>query len=644
MMNLKNYARRLIANLLAAICIMGCLQHFAMRTYAKDTSISVKENLYEFDSKTHYEFSSATPSGRDAFGAFTISGDLKSADNKDGLPAYSVSSEDVKFYYLYNQSKLNVSETEWHLVDDKTKKVDAVSLDQNILSGAIIVQSSKDGTNWITDTTKTNVFSAGVSLSDSLYTTKGIQLENGCYYRVIVAYELQRKVGEEKGLFFTTENTEEKKVAEVYEFYAISSEVARNTTSAAATPRKELGQKVNTGKDNGYSGNNAIDKDDPHYGWDLGTFVVNGYTRDATLEGENGEQIPVFLKNVGDKVTLWFTLTQDINKLNGNGSLTISEDSNGYDQYFEIPQANFKRGTLIIQYTDYESRVHDPVIYTDFLAANATTGADTRVQLFEEGNYAISLDYEIKNNPRQVGPVSIIPTYTNYKIFFKFSIRNGNCMVYPFDSVTGAELSDHAITSNGFKLDMAKSRYLAIDVTRSVLNVSTDGQLTEDVRFNRPAKDNDTYTDEGIYTFTVKNIYTGETTTKTIYVGINKYLRALSGNLIAVEALNEKIREGATINDDGTIADYIPPEEPELPEPPMTEEPETQPAVVVDTTPDDEVSPVDPAGVSEPMTNETPQSSSSTLFVIVLVVIVGGMFIVGTIMKKAKKKNEGANV
>ncbi|NBJ98965.1 hypothetical protein D5282_16985 [bacterium 1xD8-48] len=625
MINLRNITKRFVASLHVIICIVGCLQPLTMKVSAKETSIAVRGSIYEFASNTNYEFSSVAASSGTSFGTFTISGDLKNISNKNGLPAYSVSSESVNFYYSYDQSKLNVPDTEWYLIDDKTKKIDTISLEQNILSGVIIVQSSKDGVNWITDVTMTDVFTGNDDLSDSLYSTKGIQLENGCYYRVIVAYELQRKIGEGKILFITTEEKEEKKVAEVYEFYAVSNEVAGNMTSAAATPRKELGQKVNTGKDNGYSGNNAIDKDDPHYGWNLGTFVVNGYTRETSSNGT-----PVFLKNVGDKVTLWFTLTQDINNLNENSALTISEDTNGYDQYFEIAQTNFKRGTLIIQYTDHEGNSHAPVIYTDFLAANATTGADTRVQLFEEGDYEISLDYEIKNNPRQVGSVSVIPTYTNYKISFSFSIRNGNCMVYPFDTVTGAELSDRAITSNGFKLNMAKSRYLTIDVTRTVLNVGADGQLTEDVRFNLPAKDNDAYIDDGIYTFTVKNLYTGETTTKTIYVGTDKYLLALSKNLLTVDALNEKIGQDATINDDGSIVDYIPPEKPEI-----------QPVVVVDTTPDDEVSHIDPADVSEPTTDEAPQSSSSTLFIaIVLVAIACGILIMETIMKKAKKKKE----
>ena len=509
------------------------------------------------------------------------------------------------------------------------------------MRGVIIVQSSKDRVDWITDVTMTDAFAADANLSDNIYTSKGIQLENGCYYRVIVAYKLNIKTGERKTGPFTSDIVEEKRVAEVYEFYGVGSEVDGDTASAAATPRKELGQKVNTGKDNGYSGNNAINKDDPHYGWNLGTFVVNGYTRETSSNGS-----PVFLKNVGDKVTLWFTLTQDINNLNGKSALTISEDTNGYDQLFEIEQTNFERGALIIRYIDHEGNVHDPVIYTDFLAANATTGADTRVQLFEEGDYEISLDYEIKNNPRQLGPVSVAPTYTNYKISFKFSIRNGNCMVYPFDTVTGAELSDCDMTPNGFKLDMAKSRYLTIDVRHTTLNVRADGQLTEDERFNRPARDNDTYTDDGIYTFKVKNLYTEETTIKTIYVGTDKYLLALFKNSLTVDALNEKIEQNATINDDGTIVDYIPPEEPELPEPSITEEPETQPAVVMDTSSVDEVSTDNlTANVSATVADGESQSSSLSLFITgVMVAVMGGILVGAAILKKSKKKKERADV
>ena len=101
--------------------------------------------------------------------------------------------------------------------------------------------------------------------------------------------------------------------------------------------------------------------------------------------------------------------------------MSIAEDKNAYDKYFEVSKTNFKHGALIIRYTDWENVKHEPIIYTDYLAANAKTGADTRVYLFEEGDYEVALDYSIKDNPRQVKGVSVVPTYTDYKILFKYN-------------------------------------------------------------------------------------------------------------------------------------------------------------------------------------------------------------------------------
>lgn len=308
---------------------------------------------------------------------------------------------------------------------------------------------------------------------------------------------------------------------------------------------------VNTGKDNGYSKEKEITKKDPHYGWKLGEFYISGYTSETDENSDN----PVFLKTVGDTVTLWFTLEQDIDNLNpddeGESSLSISEDKNGYDQNFGIEKTNFGKGALIIKYTDSQHKDEDPVIYTDYLSA-LKEGADTKVELFEEGDYEVALDYEIKNNPRKVGPVSIIPTYTNYRISFKFSVRNGNCMVYPFDVSTGEELTNTAVTENGFKLDLAKSRYLDINVKKEVLKEGANG-LTEDTRFNKPAKDGEEYTEDGVYTITVKNKYTDQETTKQIYVGTNDILKAYVTTGKSISEIEQLVDEGATIEDDGTI-------------------------------------------------------------------------------------------
>lgn len=536
--------------------------------YAKDETINVSGELYEFDEKSEYIFSPDTPAesikntGR--LGAFSISGDIKPISDVNGFTAYQVQHTDVtdrkedegivKLSYVLGNTLIGKAETDWHIVEDKATKVNGKKLDERILSGAIILQTSLDGETWVTDITKTNIASDKSEFESSFYETKGIHQVNGCFYRVIVVYKTEKRLPDTKLGPITQKHYEYKKYAEIYEFYLIDSiENTGDTISPTATPRKELGKRINTGKDNGFSGNNPepITDKDPHFGWDIGTFYLNGFTREQMV---SGSEEPIFLKTLGDRVTLWFNLKEDINSLNGNDDLCINEDKNGYDQYFGVEKSNFKHGALIIQFTDFEGRVHEPIIYTDYLAASARTGANTKVELFEEGDYEVALDYEIKDSS------GIVDSYTNYRISFNFKIRNGNCMVYPFDVVTGNELSDRALTENGFQLDLAKSRYLTIDIEREAVR-EENGRYLLDKRANTAAQEGTSYTTEGVYTFTVKNPSTGDSTTKTIYVGNSPVYKALSGK--TVKDVNELLDQGGQIQEDGTIIFPSIPDEPE---------------------------------------------------------------------------------
>lgn len=313
------------------------------------------------------------------------------------------------------------------------------------------------------------------------------------------------------------------------------------------TQKYYLGDVIKTEHDKGFLNEQKIEEGDPHYGWKLGQFYVDGFT--ATTK--NTDNTPIFLKNVGDKVTLWFKLEQNIDLLNNDENLSISDDDNGYDEYFGIEKTDFGRGTLIIRKTDHTNKKGEALLYKDYLSANFSKTADTKVELCEEGDYEISLNYEIMNKPKILG-VGIIPKYTDYKIFFRFSVRNGNCMVYPFDTKTKSELSNSDVIENGFYLDLAKSRYLDINIKKEVLNDGATG-LTEDVRFNRPAKDGENYIDEGIYTITVSNKYTEQTTTKKIYVGTNHILKAVVANGLTVKEINDYISDGAKIDSAGKI-------------------------------------------------------------------------------------------
>ena len=172
-------------------------------------------------------------------------------------------------------------------------------------------------------------------------------------------------------------------------------------------PRYYLGEVVNTGKDNGYSEVHRIDSKDPHFGWTLGSFFVSGYT--SVYEDENGD--PIFIKTLGDQIELWFQLEQDIDCLNGNDALSIGEDKNGFDEAFGISKTNFGRGAMVTRHTDYRNAIGTPQLYTDYLSGITASGADTTVQLFEEGDYEIALNYEIKDQS-----LKVIDQYSNYRI------------------------------------------------------------------------------------------------------------------------------------------------------------------------------------------------------------------------------------
>ncbi len=324
--------------------------------------------------------------------------------------------------------------------------------------------------------------------------------------------------------------------------------VAVAAEDISAENKYYVGEAKKTGWDNGYSGEEIIKEGDPHFNWKIGEFFVDGYTSVT----KSDDDAPIFLKNVGDKVQLWFHLQQNIDKLNGDENLSVSEDSNGSDVYFSVPKTNFKRGALIIQKTGYNNAKEEPVVYVDYLAAKTSKDADTEVEMCEEGDYEVALDYELRKDPRKVFDISIIPEFSNYRIFFKFSVRNGNCMVYPFDVKTKGELGDTSITENGFYLDFANSRYLDINIKKEILNEGATG-LAEDVRFNRPAKDGEQYTDEGIYTITASNKYTGQLTTKKIYVGNDDVLKAVVATGLTVSDVQKYLSKGATIGKDGTI-------------------------------------------------------------------------------------------
>lgn len=522
---------------------------------AKEQTVDIDGIVYEFGKKSEYEIDSSEPSDNAdkefRIGTLSINGDIQRSYDKNGIKAYEIADDgtfSLDFKYIDTLKK--AGEDSWHLIEDGDDVVNGIELSDDIDYGALILQTSLDGEKWVTINTTVNITDNKTFEKDQI---NNVQLSNGCYYRIIAAFEAEKRTKDYSWSFkefYKTDDYSTKKIAQVYEFYASYKDIDTTPTGEKYyfyAGAKNASYTVGTKKNN-YAGSQTITKDDPHYGWDLGYFCLSGYT-------DKGDSEDVYLKKVGNKVKLTFHLDQDIKKLNGNSDFKIESDKNGSDEEFKVPAHNMKHGELIIRHTDSEN-VAEEVKYSDYLAALASPGADTAIQLFEEGDYEVHLDYAITDYDGW-------DSTTYYQTSFKFKIRNANCMVYIFDSKSGTELNNGDVTENGFRIDAAKSSYPKLQVKKEILN-NTENGLVEDTRFNGVASDGETFTDEGIYTIKAFNRYDDklEPAVKTMYVGSNNILTAYTKNLNSskhyeISELNALVDKGYTITDDGDIIEPV---------------------------------------------------------------------------------------
>lgn len=323
---------------------------------------------------------------------------------------------------------------------------------------------------------------------------------------------------------------------------ALSPVSAAESQSASSSNQYFYDQTVNAGLDTGFAEKHSITKDDPHFGWSLGSFVAQGFT--SKKDGD----VPVFFKNTGDEVTLSYVLKQDINALNGNSKVTIANDKKGYDEHFGVSESEFGRGTLIVRFVNYQNASEPPMVYKDYLSG-VTANAETQVRVLEEGDYEVALDYEIESP----SSIPLRSTLNNYQSLFRFKVRNSNSMMFLLDKESGTELYNGSATENGFRIDLAGSRFLTLNVQKQVLNATGDG-LVEDTRFNRSATDGAEFTEEGIYTITVRSdSNTEEPTTKRIYVGHDRVLKASVVNSLDIASIRKRLSEGETIDAEGNL-------------------------------------------------------------------------------------------
>ena len=155
---------------------------------------------------------------------------------------------------------------------------------------------------------------------------------------------------------------------------------------------------------------------------------------------------------------------------------------------------------------------------------NAILGKDQRIQFLGEGDYEVALDYEVKNDKRNIFGLSVLPEYSYYRIYFKFSVRNADSNVRLYDVNDNTKLKTNDSTENGFELNQKLSRYLDVEVKHEIYDAEKNS-FTEDKNLKTNAKNGGKYTDEGFYLITAKNRYTDSQTNRIVYVGKNAFLQ-----------------------------------------------------------------------------------------------------------------------
>ena len=149
-------------------------------------------------------------------GSLNLSNVQEKGISINGFPSY-LSNSSITIGYSYNGNAYRETEKDrWHLESDSGKAVAGIKLSGKIKMGTLIVQMSTSGRTWDTPVFEVNDLFTDKKLDrNNLYTISKEDLKQGKYIRVIVAYEMEKRV--ENNIFRDTYDY--LYCTEVYQFY-----------------------------------------------------------------------------------------------------------------------------------------------------------------------------------------------------------------------------------------------------------------------------------------------------------------------------------------------------------------------------------------------------------------------------------------
>ncbi len=346
------------------------LNVFAIR--AESNSITVNAKTYEFDANNDYSFSSASEVstmsyGRKQMGTLTISGNITDKSTFKNKTAYGVGDYSViSFSYSYDGAYQTSVKEDWNLRSDSGTKVDEFDLSGSIDKGVLLVQISSDGSTWVNAVNPiTNFYASNSSGKADFYTTDGSDVAQGKYYRVILAYQTGRKIGESGALWWKEDVYEDKRHVELYEFYLV---VNSGTISVhnLAVDESSLPEIEGFTQETIKRGETLLDGSTTTKGFSidkLGTsYLVSvskdggtaSYVNDGATFTENGKYTITTITKLGKQ------LTQTVYVFNGGAD-------SGYSTYFGDSIVD---GNRVFRYGDYPTYAKGSSVQINAVANN----------------------------------------------------------------------------------------------------------------------------------------------------------------------------------------------------------------------------------------------------------------------------------
>ena len=201
------------------------------------------EDFYDFSDNRHVDTMSY---GKKSFGSLNVSGIFNTDDNKrfNDKTAFGVEEGGISLSYLYDKADF-LKNNNLSFIDDWQDEIyenyddDETIKAGEIGEGCLIVQKSSTAIIYETVQKTVNLFGNNLMGVENFYTSDGIDLNKGIYYRIIVAYGIRHNKGTTKILFWDKEKHEDRYYVEVYEFYACTNNGRITITDLKTKEKRE---------------------------------------------------------------------------------------------------------------------------------------------------------------------------------------------------------------------------------------------------------------------------------------------------------------------------------------------------------------------------------------------------------------------